>query len=270
MSHSLQNILVVSDLDGTLIGRGFQIPARNFAALDRFRQAGGRFAIATGRSMESGRRYAQESRPNAPCVVLNGAVLYDYETEKIIWDHPLPDTSADYLGRILERFPNVGMEVFADHIIHIVRYNSVVRDHIEHESLTVSEGPLAGVPGRWYKALMALEPGQMAEMQSFVDSFPHADVRFVASSPTYFEMLPAGVDKGTALAELLRILGIRREDSYAVGDYYNDLELLAAAGTGAVPANAPDDLKKQAALTLCHCDDGVVADLIEHIEAGRE
>ncbi len=269
MSHLFQDILVVSDLDGTLIGRDFQIPSRNFAALDRFKQAGGRFAIATGRSMESGRRYAEETRPNAPCVVLNGAVLYDYETEKIIWDHPLPDTSSVYLDRILERFPNIGMEVFIGHSIHIVRYNSVVRAHIEHESLTVSEGPLSGVPGKWYKALMAIEPGQMAEVQAFVNSFPHEDVRFVASSPTYFEMLPAGVDKGTAFAELLRILGIRWEDSYAVGDYYNDLELLAAAGTSAVPANAPDDLKRQAALTLCHCDDGVVADLVEHIEANR-
>ena len=56
------------------------------------------------------------------------------------------------------------------------------------------------------------------------------------------------------------------ENVYAIGDYYNDTELLEAAGVSVVPENAPDDLKEQADLVVGHCYQGAVADLIEEIE----
>ncbi|NLA86727.1 MAG: HAD hydrolase family protein, partial [Clostridiales bacterium] len=53
----------------------------------------------------------------------------------------------------------------------------------------------------------------------------------------------------------------------AIGDYYNDLELIETAAVGAVPAGAPDDLKQCADLVVCSCENGAVADFIEYIEA---
>lgn len=269
MPQPFQDILIVSDLDGTLIADDSKIPERNFAAIERFKAGGGKFAIATGRSMESGRNYISPAKPNAPCVLLNGAMLYDYEQKKIIWDHPLPSSSAEYLRRVLECFPEVGIEVFSERSIYVIKDTPGVRRHIKWESLTARESKLEEIENRCYKSLLVMNPEWMEEVQSFVESFPHEGVRFVSSSPIFLEMLPAGVDKSVAFSKLLQILKIPRGNSYAVGDYYNDLELLSAAGTGAVPENAPREVKEKASLLLCHCRDGAVADLIERIEAKR-
>ncbi len=79
-------------------------------------------------------------------------------------------------------------------------------------------------------------------------------------------MLPAGIDKGVALKKLAERYGLSVNQIYAIGDYYNDIELLQAAGFAAMPQNAPEDLKHLADLVVCSCDDGAVADLIEYIE----
>lgn len=45
------------------------------------------------------------------------------------------------------------------------------------------------------------------------------------------------MDKGTALLQLADALGVKHEDAYAVGDGYNDVEMLRAAARAFVPAN---------------------------------
>lgn len=103
-------------------------------------------------------------------------------------------------------------------------------------------------------------------MIAFTKTIQQDKVRFVTSSEYYLEMLPVGVDKGSALKDLVQLCGFSIEQVYAIGDYYNDVELLQAAGFAAMPCNAPEDLKKNADLVVCSCSDGAIADLIEYIE----
>jgi len=60
------------------------------------------------------------------------------------------------------------------------------------------------------------------------------------------EVSPTGVTKGSTLLLLLDELGIPLEDSIAIGDNNNDLEMLAAAGTGIAMGNATPDAKAAA------------------------
>ena len=53
---------------------------------------------------------------------------------------------------------------------------------------------------------------------------------------------------------------------YAVGDYENDIEMLKASDVSVCPANAMEYVKKSADMTLCDCNGGVIADLVEIIE----
>ena len=99
MGNIFRDILLVSDLDGTLIGDAFQVPERNQIALRRFQQEGGRFAIATGRALDSAARYAHLTSPNAPCIVLNGTMIYDFDHSKILWEHPLPPNAKEYVQK---------------------------------------------------------------------------------------------------------------------------------------------------------------------------
>ena len=263
----LSGILLVSDLDGTLIGENFVVPQRNLDAIARFQQEGGSFAIATGRSILSGGHYAELTHPKGPCICLNGTILYDYTQQKMLWDCHLDQrTAAEYIQRLYDRFPTAGIEYFCIKTIHILRRNAYVTEHLNHEGVSWKEGPPIDPAQPWYKALFADDPEKKDALEAFSATFPHPGVRFVSSSENYLEMLPEQASKGNALVKAAELAGFRMENVYAIGDYYNDTELLEAAGVSVVPENAPDDLKEQADLVVGHCYQGAVADLIVEIE----
>ncbi|HIS79668.1 MAG TPA: HAD-IIB family hydrolase, partial [Candidatus Caccousia stercoris] len=82
-------ILIASDIDGTLLPGGREIPERNLSALRRFAEKGGRFTLATGRSIGSAGQFLDRLPVNAPAICLNGALLYDYKQQKVLESCPL-------------------------------------------------------------------------------------------------------------------------------------------------------------------------------------
>ncbi|HEX2985902.1 MAG TPA: Cof-type HAD-IIB family hydrolase [Caproiciproducens sp.] len=263
---NFKDLMVISDLDGTLIDRNFTVSERNRRAIERFQQGGGRFAVATGRSLLSGARYFAAAKPNSPSVILNGTVIYDFQQKKILWSMPLCLSEAkECVQRIHERFPFAGIEVYDAENIGLIHRNERISRHLSREGIhsflsDVFDGrPLC-------KALIADDAGVIQDIIAYTKTFEHSKIRFVPSGPEYLEMLPTGADKGNALKRIMQLCGADECQVFAIGDYYNDAELLQAAGFSAMPQNAPDDLKRKADLIVCSCDDGAVADLIEYIE----
>jgi hydroxymethylpyrimidine pyrophosphatase-like HAD family hydrolase len=103
-------------------------------------------------------------------------------------------------------------------------------------------------------------------LAEFVKSLPYREFDFIFSSDRVFGILQKGVSKATALAELSGHLGIEMKNTIAIGDYYNDSELLKAANYSIVPMNAPDDIKALADKIVCDHKKGAVADLIYSLE----
>ena len=82
-------ILLLSDMDGTLLNGSSTVSPENLSALRYFMAEGGRFSVATGRS-KPGMEHFLESLPiNAPAVIYNGAVVYDFEAGCPVWQRPL-------------------------------------------------------------------------------------------------------------------------------------------------------------------------------------
>ena len=88
---------------------------------------------------------------------------------------------------------------------------------------------------------------------------------FIPTSGFFLEMLPIGVNKGNGLKKLAEILGIEMENTAAIGDYYNDIDMFNAAGLSAATCGAPDDVKQHAQLEMCSSRDGAVGMFIDHI-----
>lgn len=260
----LQDILLVSDIDGTLIDSQYQIPPRNREAIQRFMKKGGGFSIATGRSWESVLVCLGDLTVNRPCVLANGGLVYDLNRRQAVSVQALPETAYTYTKRIMERFPHAGIEVFTPSDLWIVRENDVTRQHLENERIGCRFGSIDSIQEPWCKMLVAMK--EQPELIAFTNSFCHEDVRFVASSDRYWEMLPKNVDKGTGLRELSKVCGCPIEHIAAIGDYDNDIEMLQIAGITAAPANASEKIRSMVDLTTCHCQEGAVADFIEYLE----
>ena len=266
MKQPLDGRLLVSDIDGTLIAEDFTIPELSRRRIESFKQYGGLFTLATGRSVESARYFAELVHPNCPAIVLNGAGLYDYAQEKMLYEAPLPLTIRDYLAAAMEAFPHIGTEVYIGRRLHVLRWSREVEQHVKVERLPVIESTLEEAAGRpWMKILFADTPENLRPLQEFTRKYNLVDSYSVSTAPIYFEILYKTANKGNALKILADICGISIDKTYAIGDYYNDIELLQAAGVSAVSANAPDDLKKGADYISCHCNEGAVGKFIGYI-----
>ncbi len=85
------------------------------------------------------------------------------------------------------------------------------------------------------------------------------------SSPIYIEVMPAGVNKGTAVINIAKYYNLSMSQVLAVGDYYNDVDMFKVAGHTACPSNAPDDIKKMVEyVSPLDCNHAAVAQIINH------
>ena len=84
------------------------------------------------------------------------------------------------------------------------------------------------------------------------------------SSNRFIEFNHTGVNKGTGLMSLAGMLGVKTEETIAIGDNFNDLSMIKAAGLGVGVANSIEGIKKDCDyITKASNDEGAVAEVIE-------
>lgn len=264
MKKRLSDFVIMSDVDGTLINADGQIPARNLAAVQRFTQAGGKFGIATGRSKELTRELAAAVGVNSVCVLYNGGALYDFAKEEFIMRIYLPDQARAYVAGIMQRFPDIGVMVVSN-----TEYYNVTQelDFALHRERTVTRTDISCLTDSWYKVLFLIGDGQYDEFMRYCGAQAFEGVRVVGTNHRLMEMLPLESSKGYALEQLIERTELARENLVAIGDYFNDLEMIELAGIGATLNTSPEELQHIADLVVGDCENGAVADLIEYLEA---
>lgn len=264
----ISDYMIISDMDGTLLGSDGKVPQRNIEAIKRFTDNGGRFGIATGRSRGLMREAVEGVVINAPCVLYNGGVLYDFAEDKMIMEMFLPESATDTVREIMKFLP--------DHIgVLVIRDDSYYQVKVERDFATFFEqrgeenfktGDIDDMPMPWYKVLFMVRPEDSEMLQSKLKASNFPGVRFVATNLTLLEMLPEKSSKGYALQQLIDKNIVAHENLVTIGDYYNDLEMIKLGGIGVTLETSPQEIKDAADVIVGDCDGGAVADIIEHIE----
>ncbi len=259
--------LLLSDIDGTLVHEG-RIPERNLAAIDFFVKQGGLFSIATGRSVEATRPYVMQSGANAGVVTCNGAVIYDYTAEQPIYSRTLPKEVKPLVKELVQDFPAVGAEAHHLRELYLLNRTDAVRAHMEYEQISPLPLSKAEIYDRpWTKVLFAtFDREEMERLHTRCRPYNCGDYYFLETADIYYELTCGGVNKGEALSRLAAHYQIPRSKSFAIGDYFNDVEMLAAAGISAAPSGAPEEIKSRVDFTAGRCEDGCVADFIDYLK----
>ena len=270
MKTDFSDWLIVSDVDGTLNTKLRMLPERNLKAITHFvEDLGGNFTLASGRNISSLRKH-YECLPikSTPAVVLNGAGIYDYEHEKMLSFHSIDERGIDIVRRVNERFPLIQIEICTDREIFILNPGVFsgamsLADGIPHQSFRKFED----VPkSNWGKVIFMGLPPMVSRMVKYLNSIDHSGVTYMSSSVASYEMLLEGTNKGTTVLEIADMLGIPHEHTGAIGDYFNDYDMIKSVGVPAVCGQAPQAMKDAATFVACHCNHGAVADFLEYIE----
>ena len=138
--------------------------------------------------------------------------------------------------------------------------------HVQICGVTPQYGTLDEVQGTWLKVLFAMHEKEIPPFMEDIQRRGYPGVDFIRSERRFYEMLPSGVSKGSALNAYRELPGMEGFTFVAVGDYDNDIEMLRAADFAVCPQNACDNAKACADLILGRtCEEGAMEELIDRI-----
>lgn len=260
--------LLVTDMDGTLLNEQRMVSPENAKALRRFTEGGGLFTLATGRMNRTVKPYLSELPVNVPGIVFNGAVIYDFTGETILWSDSMAESMGAVALRILDRYPGIGFQIFHGNDVYIVSENIETEKHSRREGFEPIITTLDKVPKPWYKILLAWDPEKLADVEAWLNEIG-GEFHAVYSEPQFLELLNPRASKGHALNRLISMLNIPGLQVIAMGDNMNDMEMLQEADVGVATENA-HELAAAAADFRCGSNDNhAVAEVIGWIENGN-
>jgi len=265
--------LIAVDIDGTLLNPQFQIPAANIEALRRAHQRGVEVILVTGRRHKFALPVAAELGFDLWLISSNGAVtkssrgepfhrdLLPVATARRLCHHMLGFRGATVLTFDVEGKGEVVLERTDEMVPSIQRWLEKNQEYIEYvvpleDSLTQDpvQAMFCGSVERMRQAQQRLAGG------GFEKQITVLRTEYIARDLCIVDVLNHGCSKGHALERWAARRGLARQQVMAIGDNYNDIEMLRFAGTGVIMGNAADELKQEGwAVTLSNAEAGVAA-----------
>lgn len=265
--------LVASDIDGTLLNKRGKLPKRNREAVERFTGFyGGNFTLASGRAPYAIKAH-YDSLPGLKCpvVVQNGAGIYDFNEQKMLWFSPISQKLQGFAAEIMRKFPLAQAEIHTLDSIYQVNpgLSATVMSFI-NKPTTFKRKRIEDVPPQnWAKIIFYGNPFLIRDIRSYVKLNSEVTTNFMDSSPVTYEMVNEDCNKWLTIVRLADMLGIDQKKIAVIGDHYNDYEMLKNAPISACCGQSPRGIKYVAKIQTCHCDRGAVADLLEFIESNH-
>lgn len=269
------DFLIASDLDGTLLNKQGTVPQRNLDAIAYFCANGGKFTLNTGRTHHSIRSAVGnvEGLVNAPVVHCNGAYLYDFHQKEFSSELFMPEAHTRALLDFLQiKHPELPFRAMARHQIrYYIPPGHALPEKPMADPGTLCDDPVATWPlTDWYKlVLLGVKDIKEQISRELIDD-TGIDYGITTSGTTILEIQVKGCNKAVGLEKLRRHYApANGRCVIACGDYDNDVPALMAADVAVCPENANEKAKAHADHVLCHCNDGLIADIVEEIESGR-
>lgn len=246
--------LLALDIDGTLIvDMGMNVAPRDMEAIERARGAGVFVTIATGRILETAKRWIHALGIDIPVIICNGADIRD--EEKSWFRDSIPkeatrDIMSAYRGTGQKRY------IFSDNKIYCTRddYYQVLFDKWQQGEEAVFPVVIKDTEEEMYREMYAdaekvlvwspvieLEPELREIARTFAGKY-----NVVRGEERNVEFNKLGVSKGSGLKKLAELLGVPMECVMAIGDGGNDAEMLRAAGVGVAMENAMEEARAAA------------------------
>ncbi len=275
--------LLALDIDGTLLTSEKTISPRTRVALDAARKGGVRLVLVTGRRLPSARRVARDLGGDVPVIAHNGALVLEEGVIRV--SRPLP-------RQVAWQAVTLGLERGAEPVLHCgargegrvliregARRDPHVRYYLDRAAPDVrpvpdlqvaleNEDPIqvmfGGAPAAMAATFSALEAALDGRARVERSVYPAAEL-------VILEVLEKGATKAGALADLQQQWGIAPAETMAMGDNWNDREMIAAAGVGYVMGNADPELRALGfAVAPSNDDDGVAVAVERHFPGKRK
>ncbi|NVN01168.1 MULTISPECIES: HAD family hydrolase [Asaia] len=247
--------MVVSDIDGTLIGPDKNLAESTQQAAKQLSEAGIKLCLVSSRSAEGMLRYHRELGLDTPFGALNGGLIVGADDE-ILSTLSLPASCVDAACDTLS-VHQMDTWLFRGH-------EWLIRDpgayYVEHERKSVGIDPVVVPDFKPFREgvgkIMAASSNfaLLQRMEVEIGAMLKGEASVHRSSNYYLDITHKDANKGFAARALAERLGIPMSEVACIGDMSNDVPMLKIAGLGIAMGNATEEVSAHAHVTTGHND----------------
>ena len=273
--------LIAVDIDGTLLDSKFRVSEPNLRALHDAHDAGIQIVLATGRR-HSFTRPITSLLGFSPIIISSNGAVTRCADGKLFSKMLMPKELACELLDTMQPWANqavITMDREGPTALYVQSWKDVsarIALWVENNQQEITEAnPLKSIITE--DALQLMFCGTLAEMGPAVahlDTTPLRDklsihtTQYDKRNLSIIDVMARGVTKGHALSQLCSSLGIPRDEVLAIGDNYNDVEMLEFAGHAYIVENAHEEMKDRGwTITRSNDEDGVAHAITSVLEA---
>lgn len=239
-------IVILSDLDGTLLDDNRNLSKENLIAVDQFVSQGGRFGVATGRMERTTINKFPDLHINIPSIFFNGALVYDINTHEELSCVHMPQGLEPLMKDLVKRYPEACCEINVKGKAYLFNPNDIVRLQLEREGLEGVEASWEDIPKGWIKVVFLSPRGTLKQIRADLESAGREDISITYSEVELLDIMAKNVSKGVALNNLRQRYKEQWRFVVTIGDNDNDIDLVKEADLGIAVENARPDVKKVA------------------------
>ena len=241
---------LATDLDGTLLTSGKIITPRSRDVLIEAQKRGLTLIIASGRPLTGIRPHAEElqlRRYHGYVISNNGSLVWDCAADKAVSEHAIP----------LHIVPQIAAMAGSDFLIHGYKGDSIVvggkADQFSHYISLANKMPLietddfvSAITEPQHKCIITGPPRKLWHLERRLAKRFESDLTVCRSESFLLEIMPKGIDKAVALAELLRMRNGKSDELMCCGDGFNDVGMMQLAGISCATRNAKRPVREAA------------------------
>lgn len=262
--------IIACDLDETLLSNDRTVSDRNIKAIQQASALGVKFIPATGRGYNSVgdtlKRLGLWEKENEYVISYNGGAVTENKGNKLLHFEGIPFELAEELYRRGLSY-NVCVHAYTKDTVYAYRLWQEEIDYLagRMDITEIFTENLDFLKGQEIVKVL-YENTDYAYLQKIEnelkDITQEIDVSY--SSNRYIEFNHKGVNKGTGLLFIANLLNVKPEETIAIGDNFNDLSMIRAAGLGVGVQNAVKDMKPLCDyITMATNNEDAVAEVIE-------
>lgn len=242
--------LFAIDMDDTLLAKDLTISRVNQKAIQKARKAGVKIVICSGRATSSLWPYIQELdlvQPKEYTISYNGAMIIENSNQRKCFYRGISQTYTQHLLDVANQW-GIDVQLYIEDDLVVDKITDRIHQYVIMSGMNVVEvGNLnTYIKGETIKVLFNGNHEVLKKAVVELEPWIQGKLHMFFSKPEYLEFVNIEANKGLAVLHLAKELGIERENIMTIGDSFNDLYMIEAAGMGIAVANAHPDIKKLA------------------------
>ncbi|WP_152394938.1 Cof-type HAD-IIB family hydrolase [Paenibacillus guangzhouensis] len=259
--------LIAIDVDDTLINDDKIVTEATQQALEQAITKGVTVTLATGRMYASAQAIARQIGMNVPLITYQGSLVKNLLDGHVLYERSVPQDAARRIWQYAEEH-SLHLQLYIDDQLYVQVDNEKTQSYAGLSKIPYIVEPdfskLIDQPST--KMLIIDEPDYLDEVAVELRDLLGSGVHITKSKPHFLEIMHSEGTKGHALTYLAEHFGCDLSEVMAIGDAWNDREMLEVAGLGVAMGNAVPSLKEIAdEITLSNNDDGVAHVIRKHI-----